>query len=269
MATRVKRLKRGQKDDNHCRVKRKRINALSSPLSRSTNLKAAFSTPVSRIINSDESSCKSDDSGRDSFHPSDGIMIKVPTKALGKTTLRKTYGQAFKTSFTPPCMKLPPTVPNVFSLSRRGGIELSRRDLYTEHLRVYGWEYKALLKLSEGHEYDSLPARKESDPMYPLVVSGIVPPLEKRRRQQTDWFEPQPRYWTLDNCSGRQPRLTPRRRAKLVQRIARLVDAFGYSSYTFHLAVTLMDKYLACARKPAGLGKGRVLDYSILRRLVW
>jgi len=122
------------------------------------------------------------------------------------------------------------------------------------YLQTYGWEYRTLLRLKELEEYEPYVDNYEKDssvedPLLPLTVSGIVPPREKRRRQMTDWFHPHASQgWDLDDYMDRQPDLAPRMRSILIDWIVELTEEYKLSPNTFHLAVTLIDKSLACAK---------------------
>ena len=278
MSARLKRLKMRKDDSTICRGKRKKLDVPFCPfvpLPGSTRSKNAFTTtPKRRTIVLHKNDSESEKSRRHLPDHSDAAFeIKVPTKACGK--LSKGGHVAIKTAIFQPCITLPPSVPNVLTVRHMEDSCLDLNYLETGHLYVYGWEYKTLLRHSESLEYDAVSVARKTDSLGPLVPSGIVTPLDKRRRQQTKWFDPKAKPWTLDGCLERHPHLTPRRRGKLLRRIAQMTDGFGYSSHTFHLAVSLMDKSLACTSSPpnnsrsSGLHEGGVLDYRTLRRLGW
>lgn len=274
----LKRLQMQKDDSIICRGKRKKMDVPFCPFAPfpgATRSKDAFATtPKRKIIVLNESDFESENSGRHSPDPNDAsrFEIKVPTKARGK--LSKRTQVAIKTTATQPCASLPLSVPNVLTVLHMGDSSLDQNDLETNHLCVYGWEYKTLLQHSECLEYEAVSVAHKTDTLDPLVRSGIVTPSERRRRQQTKWFDPKEKPWTLDGWMDRHPHLTLHRRSKLIKWIAQMTDSFGYSSYTFHLAVSLMDKSLACSSSGSsghltGLHEGRCLNYRTLRRLGW
>jgi hypothetical protein len=116
-----------------------------------------------------------------------------------------------------------------------------------QHLDSYGWEYKALLKEREDREFrrpTATDADEDEDPYKLLTLSEIVPPLDKRTRQQTEWASSI--QWELERYMDRQPDLTPPMRSILVDWMVELSEEYKLSPITLHLAVTLVDKSLAC-----------------------
>lgn len=164
-------------------------------------------------------------------------------------------------------IQLPSNVLNVFSSANLDGLGASG-----DFLRVYGWEHITLLKHVEDQEFDNFAVFKDKDLLQTLVASGIVPRLEKRKRQHTTWFDPHFKPWNLSTGMAKQSNLSARRRQKLVQRLANFKVAFKHSTSTFFLSVALMNKSLACTESSllGGQAKnGSALTYRELCRLTW
>ena len=169
-------------------------------------------------------------------------------------------------SLPPSTIHLPPQVPNVFSFPKRsytpcqcfrgGGagppLSCTGRCISADFLHTYGWEYKALLKETEDLEYrpndydDDEDKENVADSFRHLVPSGIVPPLDRRTRTQTDWAGVASINWDCEDYMDRQPDLNSKMRNILVDWIVELAEEYKLSESTFHLALTLVDKSLAC-----------------------
>ncbi|CAB9497734.1 A-type cyclin [Seminavis robusta] len=127
------------------------------------------------------------------------------------------------------------------------------------HLHNYGWEYKALLKNVEDKEYQDVEPQQldDKDPYHLLTLSDIVPPPEFRTRQRTKWAVAMD--WTLDGYMDRQPDMENRMRGILMDWIIELSEEYKLSPMTFHLAVTLIDKSMACTpTEEEAEGKGMI-----------
>jgi Cyclin, N-terminal domain len=159
------------------------------------------------------------------------------------------------TSLMIDAINLPPQVPNVFSSTNSHtpcqctSHQCSRGCISAEYLDEYGWEYRALLKESEGRSYpDPRSSTEDADPQKLLTLSGISPPPENRTREQTQWASPRSINWDLDDYMERQADLAPRMRAILIDWVVELSEEYKLSDKSFHLAVTLIDLSLASFR---------------------
>lgn len=163
------------------------------------------------------------------------------------------------TSLMSNALGLPPQVPNLFAPRQQHhttftpcqclGRQCSLGCISAEYSNVYGWEHKTLLKEAEYRDSTSISsASQDNDPQRLLTISGIVPPPKNRTRQQTYWASPRSIDWDLDEYMDRQPDLAPKMRSILIDWLVELVDEYKLSPATFHLAVTLVDKSLACAK---------------------
>ena len=171
----------------------------------------------------------------------------------GTTSPQDKSKRSSLTSLLLNAIDLPPQVPNVFASKQPYtpcqclGHQCSRGCLSADFLDVYGWEYKALLKEAEHREYKSADFQ-DSDPLSLLTVSKIVPSPEHRTREQTEWASPRSINWDLDDYMERQPDLAPKMRSILIDWLVELTDEYKLCPTTFHLAITLIDKSLACAK---------------------
>jgi len=184
----------------------------------------------------------------------------TPTASLSKKHMAfdnaKDEKESVVTSLILSTINLPPTVPNLFSSPPTSFTscqcveqECSRGCSSAEYMGTYGWEHRAFLQEKEGMEYEPLynTDTTEKDLLQILTCSSISPPLKKRTRQQSEWFGPKSIDWNLDQYMDRQTDLAPKMRSILVDWIVELSEEYKLSSRTLHLAVTLVDKSLACA----------------------
>ena len=214
----------------------------------------------------------------------------------------------------PSSVKLPPQVPNIFSFpnhNKRHGyhqhgpcqcsmsgavsppVPCAGRCISAAFMDSYGWEYKALLKDAEVCEYgpfhndwdnheddtDISSDDNPKDPFHHLVPSGIVVPPLERTREVTEWMAPEYRSYSCNEYMDRQPDLNSKMRNILVDWIVELVEEYKLSESTFHLAITLVDKSLACTPPSEyegnddpdfyNNGKGFIVARDMLQCLGW
>lgn len=164
--------------------------------------------------------------------------------------------ESVATSLMLSTVNLPPSVPNLFSPTLTNftscqclGQQCLRGCSSANYMNTYGWEHRALLQEKEDMEYVTIVSSEaaEKDPLQVLTCSNIVPPPSSRTRDQSEWFGPKSINWDLDQYMDRQTDLTPKMRSILVDWIVELSEEYKLSPKTFHLAVTLVDKSLACA----------------------
>ena len=147
------------------------------------------------------------------------------------------------------------------------------RCVSTAFLDSYGWEYKTLVQAKEKAEYDDTwfppdPAEDDdfleedhgykekeaeeaslvtNDPWRHLVSSGIVvPPKQRTRQPKTEWSGPASMQWDCHDYMARQPDMNSKMRNILVDWIVEVAEEYKLSESTLHLAITLIDKCLAC-----------------------
>jgi len=166
----------------------------------------------------------------------------------------------------PTGIPLPAQVPNIFHFPKHAYVACqcnqagakapivpcAGRCISADHIHNYGWEYKVLLKEAENREFDSPQKAYGKDPLEPLVSSGIVPKPALRTREQSEWASYDSINWDTHEYMDRQPDLNIKMRVILIDWIVELVEEYTLSEYTYHLAITLIDKVLACTTSDLG-----------------
>ena len=147
------------------------------------------------------------------------------------------------------------------------------------YMSNYGWEYRTLLRESEDQEFNRSQYRSDKCPgkspaLFCLVHSGILPPLEKRARDHTPWSNPVlSKKWSLVDYMERQPKLNPSMRGVLVDWVCELSDDYNFSPAALHLAITLIDKTLACTPQFSddkdNVNAGFIIESDMLQCLGW
>lgn len=192
-----------------------------------------------------------------------GIIPITPTSMLGKgkhsravEDISKMEGTLVASLSSDLAINLPGHISNLFA-SKTIRVtpcqclesQCAQDCITSAYLDAYGWEYRSLLREAEEQEFNrdkydqQLP--EKSLGLAPLVSARILPPLEKRFREHTEWSGPRSIKWDLSNYIDRQPELAPRMRGILVDWIVELSEEYKLSPTTFHLAITLIDKALA------------------------
>lgn len=254
------------------------------PLNKQARTKADVKTDANTSVPPVLSTSKS---------PSESAIIPItPTPAVHKMKKRRVIpydetkggNELVDPVSVPPSILLPAQVSNVFTFKKYGMVACQCLDTHctqncitAKYLSIYGWEYRALLRESESQEFISTEQRltsERSSTLEPLVASGILPPFEKRSRQFNAWSGPESINWSLSNYMERQPELAPKMRGILVDWIIELSEEYKLCPTTVHLAISLVDKTLACTPlfsdgSEEKVKKGYYIPRDLLQCLGW